>query len=114
MGSSRNGKVRFWRMPNTHGGRVNCDTNEARISRFFGGYSFSIMMRSSLVDPQEVNRALLCDVQIQEDVKMYSRLSHYDDFRGFGVSRGGCFRDLRNRHGRILNATYLTRIYPGN
>ena len=40
------------------------------------------MLKSILRDTRGVNKAQLGDVKIQEDVKMYSRLGGYDDFRG--------------------------------
>ena len=40
-------------------------------------------MKSGIEDTTEVNRALLDAFKIQDDVKMYSRLHEYDDFRGF-------------------------------
>ena len=37
------------------------------------------------MDPREVNRPLLDEFNIQEDVIMYIRLPDYDDLRGFDL-----------------------------
>ena len=44
------------------------------------------MMKSSIEESQEVNRALLDEFKIQEDVEMYGQLPDCDEFRGFDIS----------------------------
>ena len=44
------------------------------------------MLKSSLYNSKEVNRARLVEFKMQGDVKMYSQWPGYDDFRGFDVS----------------------------
>ena len=54
-----------------------------------------------------VNRVLLDEFTIRDDVKMYSRLLDYDDLRGIGLSgetdltaiAKRIYGDLQNRHG---------------
>ena len=43
------------------------------------------MLQANLGSYPEANRALLGEFKTQEDVKIYSRLPDYDDFRGFDL-----------------------------
>ena len=47
-----------------------------------GKYSFANMLRSELEESNEANAVLRSEFSQQEDVKLYSQLPGYDDFRG--------------------------------
>ena len=60
--------------------RVGSSSSDRKI--YLGGnYYPSNMMKSGIEDNREVNQALLGEVKIQDDVKMYRRLRGYDYFR---------------------------------
>ena len=46
-------------------------------------YSLASMMKSGIEDNREVNHAILAEFKIQEDVKTYTQLPGYSDFRVF-------------------------------
>ena len=50
-----------------------------------GKYSFANMLRSNLEESNEVNAVLRSEFPQQEDVKLYSQLPDYDDFRGYDL-----------------------------
>ena len=67
--------------------RVNYKTKETRRRRFFGkrnGFGREILFRKNakthLMDTKEVNRAILGEFKIQDDVKMYGHVPDIDDF----------------------------------
>ena len=72
-----------------------------------GEYSFANTMNAGVRNPQEVNRVLLEEFKIREDVKLYIPLPDYDGFRGLDLPgemelsaiSGRFVRRLRNHHG---------------
>ena len=50
-----------------------------------GKYSFTNMLRSNLEESKEANAVLRSEFSQQEDVKLYSQLPDYDDFRGYDL-----------------------------
>ena len=46
------------------------------------------MLRSNLEESNEVNAVLRSEFSQQEDVKLYSRLPDYDDFRRYNLGIG--------------------------
>ena len=67
-----------------------------------GKYSFANMLRSNLEESNEVNAVLRSEFSQQEDVKLYSQLPDYDDFRGYDL---GIDEQLE------LAATLILRIF---
>ena len=64
--------------------RMKADPLEAEI--YFGGkYSFANMLRRNLEESNEANAVLRSEFSQQEDVKLYSQLPDYDDFRGYDL-----------------------------
>ena len=54
-------------------------------------------MKSSLEDNQEVNRVILRDVKIQEDVGMYMQSPDYYDLRGWDFAIGADLTAITKR-----------------
>ena len=50
-----------------------------------GEFGFSNLLRSNLEESNEANAVLRGEFSQQEDVKLYSRLPDYGDFRGYGL-----------------------------
>ena len=53
-----------------------------------GEYSFANMLRSNLEESNELNAVLRSEFPQREDVKLYSQLLDYDDFRGYDLGIG--------------------------
>ena len=52
---------------------------------------------------------LLFEVKIQEDIKMYSQLPDYDDFRGFGLAKEAGLAAISKRiYEGSANPSWLT------
>ena len=62
-----------------------------------GKYSFANMLRSNLEESNEVNAVLRSEFSQQEDVKLYSQLPDYDDFRGYNSGVDGRLEEIANR-----------------
>ena len=67
-----------------------------------GKYSLANMLRSNLEESNEANAVLRSEFSQQEDVKLYSQLPDYDDFRGYDL---GIDEQLE------LAATLILRIF---
>ena len=50
-----------------------------------GKYSFANTLRRNLEESNEANAVLRSEFSQQEDVKLYSQLPDYDDFRGYDL-----------------------------
>ena len=64
--------------------RKKAEPLEAKID-LRGKYSFANMIRSNLEESNEANAVLMSEFPQQEDVKLYSQLPDYDDFRGYDL-----------------------------
>ena len=80
--------------------RIKASPIEAKLD-LSGEYSFSNMMNSSLDDEIEVNQVLIDEFKVKEDVKMFSQLPDYDDFRWADLSNEG---DLATAYKRSYGA----------
>ena len=67
-----------------------------------GKYSFASMLRSKFEESNEANAVSRSEFSQQEDVKLYSQLPDYDDFRGYDL---GIDEQLE------LDATLILRIF---
>ena len=83
-----------------------------------GKFGFSNLLRSNLEESKEVNAVLKDEFPQQEDVKLYSQLPDYDDFRGYdlGVDEqlGGCEANFREFPQAILASAETPFICPQN
>ena len=62
-----------------------------------GKYSFANMLRSNLEESNEANAVLRSEFSQQEDVKLYSQLPDYDDFRGYYLDIDDQLEEIANR-----------------
>ena len=66
-------------------------------------YSLVNIPKSSISDTQEVNKVLLGECMVQEDVKMYSQFPDYDDFRRFDFPNGTDLTAISKRIGGVIS-----------
>ena len=80
------------------------------------------MLNVSIGAEKELNRPLLDEFKIQEDVRMLGRIPECDDFRFFDLESEGdlatvskrTYGDLPNQRGKRFKIIYLPRVYVRN